>query len=774
MDLSKLSPLELIRLCEGADFWHTRAAPSLSLTALMMADGPHGLRKQERVGDMLGMNRSKPATCFPTAVLTACGWDTELMREIGAAIAREALSEGIGLVLGPGANLKRSPLCGRNFEYFSEDPLLTGKLASAFISGIQSEGAGACLKHFACNNQEYKRFSSDSVVDARTMRELYLRGFEIAVREGKPAAVMCAYNAVNGVHCSDSRELLTDILRSGWGFDGAVITDWGAMNDRISAFEAGCDLMMPGGSGHMESNCVRALESGRLSRESVEKCAERVVRLAERLSGPAEAGLAVDMDADHGLARRAAESCAVLLKNEGGILPIRDRSGTVFIGDMAAHPRYQGSGSSHINARKLTSAAGSCPDVLWVQGCLGDGSAPGTLIDEAVLAARGAQTAVIFAGLPPQCESEGFDREDMALPEGHVRLIEAVASANQNTVVVLSCGSPVELPWADTVRGILYLGLPGEAGGEAAARLLFGESNPGGKLAESWPMRYADCACAAYYGERDPLYREGLYVGYRYYASAGVPVRYPFGHGLSYTSFDYSDLAVDAGGVSFTLTNAGAVPGAEVAQLYFTPPESGYYRPRLNLCGFARVQLDPGESRRVRIDLDPGALAVWTEAGWRTPGGAYRLKLGSSSADIRLEADLELAGDMLPEPPETPGWYFAPSGAPDTADFERLLGRRVPERLLRRGLYTMENTLLDIHGDSRLARALYRAMELVIARASGWDRNSPEYRMMLSSAADASLSGMQINGGVRGPWLRMLLELANGRAARSLALLFRR
>ena len=324
------------------------------------------------------------------------------------------------------------------------------------------------------------------------------------------------------------------------------------------------------------------------------------------------------------------------------------------------------------------------------------------------------------------------------------------------------------------MRGILYLGLSGEAGGEAAAELLFGDANPGGKLAESWPLRYSDCVCAPYYGERDPLYREGLYVGYRHYASAGIPVRFPFGHGLSYTSFAYSDLAADEGGVSFTLTNTGAVPGAEVAQLYFTPPESGYYRPRLNLCGFARVQLAPGESRRVRIDLDPGALAVWTDAGWRTPGGTYRLALGSSSADIRLEAELSLAGDALPEPPGTPGWYFAPSGTPDTADFERLLGRRAPERLLRRGLYTMENTLLDIHADSRLARALYRAMELVIARASGWDRSSPEYRMMLSSAADASLSGMQINGGVRGPWLRVLLELANGRSSHALARLLGR
>lgn len=441
---------------------------------------------------------------------------------------------------------------------------------------------------------------------------------------------------------------------------------------------------------------------------------------------------------------------------------------------MAAHPRYQGSGSSHINARKLTSASGSCPDVLWVQGCLGDGSAPGTLVDEAAAAARRAGTAVVFAGLPPRCESEGFDRADMSLPEGHNRLIEAVAAANPNTVVVLCCGGAVELPWADKVRGILYLGLPGEAGGEAAAELLFGKAVPGGKLAESWPLSYSDCACAPFYGERDPLYREGLYVGYRYYSSAGVGVRYPFGHGLSYTSFAYSDLAVDEGGVSFTLANTGTVPGDEVAQLYFTPPESRYYRPRLNLCGFARVHLSPGESRRVRIDLDPGALAVWTDRGRLTPGGTYRLALGSSSEDIRLEAELTLSGDELPEPPETPDWYFAPSGTPGTADFERLLGRRLPARALRRGLYTMENTLLDIHGDSRLARVVYRAMELVIARASGGDRNSPEYRMMLSSAADASLSGMQINGGVRGPWLRMLLELANGRGARSLSLLFRR
>lgn len=758
-----MTDLELIRMCEGADCWHTRAVPELGLHPLMMADGPHGLRKQERGGDMLGMNRSKPATCFPTAVLTACGWDVELMREIGAAIAREALAEGVGLVLGPGANIKRSPLCGRNFEYFSEDPLLTGRLAAAFIEGVQSEGAGACLKHFACNNQEYKRFSSDSVVDDRTLREIYLRGFELAVKTAGPAAVMCAYNSVNGEHCSDSRRLLTDILREDWGFEGAVISDWGASNDRVRGFKAGCDLMMPGGSGYMEADCLRAMDSGELRREEVEACASRVAALAGRCSAAASQGRACDFGKNHELARRAAASCAVLLKNEGGILPLGVREGAVFIGDMAAHPRYQGAGSSHINPKRLTSAAGCCPDIKWVQGCLADGSTTGELVAAAERAARAAKTAVVFAGLPAQYESEGFDRVDMSMPKGHVRLIEAVAAANPDTVVVLSCGGAVELPWADRVRGILYMGLPGEAGGEAIVQLLFGEANPSGKLAESWPMTYSDSAVSEHYGERDPAYREGLYVGYRWYASAGIPVRCAFGHGLSYTCFEYSDMSVGDGEVSFTLKNTGKRAGAEVSQLYFTPPEGAYYRPRLNLCGFARTYLEPGESRRVRLDVPKESLAVWTGVGWRVPGGVYRLKLGSGSADIRLEAELRLRGDSLPEPPETPAWYFAPQGKPQTADLERLLGRRVEARARKKGGYTMENTLLDLCEGSAPARALRYVLEQVIAQSCGWDRASPEYKMMLASAVDASLSGMQINGGIRGPWLRVLLELANGK-----------
>lgn len=768
-----MTDLELIRLCEGADCWHTRGVPELGLHPLMMSDGPHGLRKQERAGDMLGMNRSKPAVCFPAAVLTACGWDLELLREIGAAIAREALSEGVGLVLGPGANIKRSPLCGRNFEYFSEDPLLTGRLAAAFIEGLQAEGAGACLKHFACNNQEYKRFSSDSRVDERTLREIYLRGFELAVRAAKPAALMCAYNSVNGEHCSDNRRLLTDILRGGWGFEGAVISDWGAGNDRLRGIKAGCDLLMPGGSGYMEADCLRAMDRGELSRVELELCAGRVERLARKYAAAASAGRACDYARDHELARLAAERCAVLLKNEGGILPVKDRAGTVFIGDMAAHPRYQGAGSSHINPKKLTSAAGCCPDIKWVQGCLADGGTTGELIAAAERAARSAKTAVVFAGLPAQYESEGFDRADMSMPEGHIRLIEAVAAANPDTVVVLSCGGAVECPWADRVRGILYMGLPGEAGGEAIERLLFGAANPSGKLAESWPMRYSDSAVSEHYGERDPLYREGLYVGYRWYSSAGIPVRFAFGHGLSYTEFEYSDMAVGDGAVSFTLTNAGKCAGAEVSQLYFVPPEGAYYRPRLNLCGFARTYLEPGESRRVRLDIAKESLEVWTPAGWRTPGGEYRLLLGSGSADIRLEAALTLPETELPEPPETPGWYFAPQGKPSTADFERLLGRRLAPRPVRKGTYTMESTLTDLCCSCRSARLLKLALEQVLVRAGGGDKSSPEYKMMLSSAADASLSAMQINGGIRGPWLGALLELANGRYKNCLGLLAR-
>ncbi len=760
----KLSLSEKIALGSGADFWHTKDLETHGIPALTMADGPHGLRKQTDASDMLGINDSVPATCFPTAVSTACSWDEALLSEVGQAIATEAKANGVGVVLGPGANIKRNPLCGRSFEYFSEDPHLTGKLAAAYIRGVEGAGVGSSLKHFACNSQEYQRFSSDSVVDERTLREMYLTGFELAVREGKPATVMCAYNKLNGEHCSDSKELLTDILRTEWGFDGMVVTDWGAMNDRIRAFQAGCDLCMPGGASFQEAEAVQAVKEGRLSENDVDNSVRRILCVMAQGAAATAQPTTADMEAHHELARRAAAESAVLLKNEDGLLPFAGGDDIVLIGHMARQLRYQGSGSSHINPWKLTDCVDTCPDIPFFEGCDADGDTTDELISQAVDAARSAKAAVVFAGLPDQYESEGFDREDMSMPAGHIRLIEAVAAANPNTVVVLLCGSAVELPWADKVKSILYMGLPGQAGGSAIMDLLLGRAVPCGKLAESWPIRYEDCVTSTYYanGQRDAHYREGVYVGYRYYTSAGVPVRYPFGHGLSYTPFSYSDLEIEGDTVRCTVTNVGSVAGKEIVQLYLAPPVGAFYRPVRELKGFCKVTLEPGESKTVEFTLTDRSFAIWNK-GWVIPGGQYTVLVGGSSEELPL-AGLISKPETTMEAPTVPQWYVSPAGGPSHEDFERLMGHPVAGAPLRKGQFTMENTLSQLKDHSLVMKMVYNAVRRNIAKGfPGKDLDTdPTFRMMLTSTTDASLNGMKIFMGKPSYLLDGLLETANG------------
>ena len=585
--LQQMTLEDRIALCSGENFWETKKYEKYGIPSLFMCDGPHGLRKQENVADMLGVNESRKATCFPAEVTTAGSWDPELLTAIGSAIGQEAREQGVGLVLGPGVNLKRNPLCGRNFEYFSEDPYLAGKLAAGFIRGAEAQGIGTSLKHFAANSQELSRFTSDSVLDERTLRELYLTAFEIAVKEGKPSTVMCAYPKLNGVHCSDNKALLTDILRTEWGFSGLVVTDWGAMNDRIEGFRAGCDLNMPGGSDYMEKEVLQAVKNGTLPESCVDDSARRVLKLVFRAAETLKEKTDCDYEAHHALAKRAAVEGAVLLKNEGGILPLKKDAKIAVIGAMAKNLRYQGSGSSHINPTKLSQPLDFLPGTLYAPGCDDRGDTTEDLLSQTAKTAQEAEIAVIFAGLPDRYESEGFDRADMKMPEGQLRMIDAVTAANPNTVVVLLCGSAVECPWADRVKGILYMGLPGQAGGEAVADLLCGRANPSGKLAESWPLSYADVPSSEIYGKTDDaLYEEGLYVGYRYYEKSGVAVRWPFGYGLSYTTFAYSDLTVDGNAVSVAVKNTGSFAGAEVVQLYIRAPQDGLHRPLRELKGF--------------------------------------------------------------------------------------------------------------------------------------------------------------------------------------------
>lgn len=765
---------EKIDFCTGGDFWHTKALPGVP--AIMMSDGPHGLRCQKGDTDMIGVNQSVPATCFPAAVTAGATWNRELYAAEGEAIGREALAEGVSVVLGPGCNCKRNPLGGRNFEYLSEDPYLAGKMAAAFIRGQQSTGAMSSLKHFAANSQEYKRQNGDSQMDARTLREIYLTGFEIAVKEGKPATVMCAYNKINGVHCSDSKVLLTDILRTEWGFDGMVVTDWGAMNDRIQGFQAGCDLNMPGGSQFMKRAAMEAVKNGILSEGDIDASVERILRLVE----PAQNDQAkpVDHEAHHALAQTIAEQGAVLLKNEADILPLQ-ASDVVLIGRMAGEMRYQGSGSSHINPTLLINLTDAMPDAAYVPCCDAQGNATETELEKVVKAARSHKIAIVTAGLPEIYESEGFDREHMRLPEGHNRMIEAVAEVNPNTVVVLFGGSAMELPWADKVKAILYMGLPGQAGGQAVYNLLTGKANPSGKLTESWPVSYQDVVSGDTFGVRNPEYREGIYVGYRYYDKAKKNIRYPFGHGLSYTNFAYSDLKVEKRAVTVTITNTGSRKGAEVVQLYIAPPKSGIFRPEKELKGFARVELEPGESKTVSFSLDDRSFAIWND-GWKVPGGTYQILIGASSRDIRLEAELEVTGEAVPAPDWQAGsWYETLDGIPGRAEWEKLIGHPVPiQPEPQKGSFTMGNSCAEMKDHSLMMKIQYKVTENIIAKSFGGkkDLRDPSYRMMLVCATDCPMRAVVINsnGSMSETMAEGMLHMANGHFLKGIAAMLKK
>lgn len=759
--LQSMTLEDKISLCSGESFWATKAYEKYGIPSLFMCDGPHGLRKQERAGgaDMLGVNESRPATCFPAEVTTAGSWDPALLEEIGAAIGEEARDQGVGLVLGPGANLKRNPLCGRNFEYFSEDPYLAGKLAAGFIRGLEGQGVGSSLKHFAANSQEKSRFTSDSVMDGRTLRELYLTAFEIAVKEGKPSTVMCAYPKLNGIHCSDNKKLLTDILRREWGFDGMAVTDWGAMNDRIEGFRAGCDLNMPGGSAYMEKEVLAAVKTGTLPESAVDASARRVLKLVFRATETLKAPAACDYAAHHTLAARTAEQGAVLLKNEGGVLPLKEGQTAALIGYMAKELRFQGAGSSHINPTQVANPVDAMPGLPFAPGCDARGDTTDALIDQAAELAKGVAVPVVFAGLPGRYESEGFDRTDMKMPEGHLRLIDAVADANPNTVVVLLCGAPVECPWGGKVRAILYMGLPGQAGGKAAADLLYGRVNPSGKLAESWPLRYEDCISSSYYGKtKDALYMEGVYVGYRYYDKARRTVRWPFGYGLSYTSFTYSDLKSAGSTVSVTVTNTGSLAGAEVVQLYLRPPQDGVYRPVRELKGFQKVFLQPGEAKAISFALDERAFAIWQD-GWVIPSGTYSVEVGG------LTSELAVVGKTLSLPVWQAGsWYDICQGMPTEAGWEAMLERKYVPPVLKKGQFTMDNTVMEMKDYSLIMKIMYKAVETTIAKGFGGkaDYENPEFRMLIESSAGGPLRSMQISGGMKGGLMQGLLEMANG------------
>jgi len=694
--LDSLSLEEKCALLQGATTFGSRPNPRLGIPAIAFSDGPTGLRHQAGAADHLGLNASEPATCFPTAVTVSDSWDPDLGERIGRAMAEEAAVQGVNVILGPGLCIKRSPLCGRNFEYFSEDPYLAGKMAAAYVRGLQSTGLAACPKHFAVNSQETRRQASDSVIDERTLREIYLTGFEIVVREAAPKTIMSSYNLVNGTYANENEHLLKDILRDEWGFDGAVVTDWGGSNDHVAGVQAQSAFEMPAPGNGSTRELLAAVKAGTLSMEDIDACVLDVIKLAmETHQTVAEAPSSFDVEAHHALAREAAAEGIVLLKNDCDILPLAAGTKVALIGDFAQTPRYQGAGSSAVNSTKvdaLLDMAGETDLALvgYEPGFERHGGVNAEKRDAAVELAGRADVVLLCLGLDELAESEGVDRRDMLLNDNQRDLVKAIAEVNPNVVVLLSAGSSVETDWVRDAKAVVYCALGGQAGAGAALDVVCGRVNPSGKLTETWPIHLEDTPTAGRFPseERTAEYREGLYVGYRYYKTAGIPVAYPFGYGMSYTSFEYSDLESTEWDVTFTVKNTGGVAGTEVCQVYVAKPEHVVFRPAEELKGFQRVTLAPGEQRRITIALGDKAFRYFDVGTnrWEVEGGLYELRVGASSDDIRLSSNVRIFGTGTTNPyggrDVTP---YETGKVTDVTDehFVALLGADVPDTRAR-------------------------------------------------------------------------------------------
>jgi beta-glucosidase len=684
---------EKCHLLSGRDFWQTQSVKRLGVESMTLSDGPHGIRKQAEGGDQLGLGGSLPATCYPTAATMANSWDPTLGEELGKMLGEEAASQDVCVLLGPGLNIKRNPFCGRNFEYFSEDPYLAGKMAAGYIRGIQANGVSACPKHFAANNTELRRMASDSVMDERTLREIYLTNFEIAVCEGHPKSIMSSYNMVNGVYANENAHLLQEILRDTWGFDGFVVSDWGANNDFTEGVRAGSHLEMPGTGGDGPRQLMQAVADGRITEAEVDKRVDELldVMLSTRKAVDPLKGKPFDVDAHHAFAQKASEQSVVLLKNENDILPLRPGSKVAVIGEFAKKARYQGAGSSVVNCTKLDHTMDVIGNfdldvVGFAPGYPRHGAPDAAMIETAVTVAKLADYVLLYLGLDEISESEGLDRSTLAIPQCQIEALKAVAAANPNVIVVMSAGSSVEMPWISQCKALVHGYLCGQAGASAVLKVILGEVNPSGRLSESYPVKYEDCSTAPYFPakQRNVEYREGLYVGYRYYETAQIPVLFPFGFGLSYTSFAYSDLKVTDKAAAFTLTNTGKKDGAEVAQLYVHAKNPTVYRPAKELKGFQKVFLKAGESREVTIPLDDKAFRYWNDktGKFEIDGGEYEILIGASVADIKLSGAVTVKGTDAPkceDPAKLPHYFSGEIKAVPDAEFEALLGRPIPD-----------------------------------------------------------------------------------------------
>ncbi len=687
--VSRMTLEEKASLMSGANFWNTKPVARLGIPGIMLTDGPHGLRKQGGKADHLGLNKSIPATCYPSAAGLANTWDEELIENMGRHLGLEAASEGVSVLLGPGVNVKRSPLCGRNFEYFSEDPYLSGKMAAALIRGIQSNGISACVKHYAANSQELRRMTNDSVVDERTLREIYLPAFEMAVKEGGVRCLMTSYNRVNGIYAHEHPHLLRDILYGEWGYRGVVVSDWGGNNDRVESVRQGGTLEMPSSGGQTDRHIVNAVREGRLDEALLDEQVDRILDLTLSTQGHIT-GKSYDKDAHHAVAAIVAEKSAVLLKNESNILPLDRKTKIAVIGDFARAPRYQGAGSSKINPTRLDCGL----DALKSIGASIVGFAPGFrrggkedkgLIKQACNLAKDADVVLLWLGLDEGGEAEGIDRPDMRLPANQIDLLNAVAEVNPNVVVVLSCGCAVEMNWDDRAVAVIHGYLGGQAGALAMAKLILGDVNFSGKLSETVPVSYEEVSSAPYYPgmEATSEYREGLYVGYRYFDTTKRSVKYPFGHGLSYTAFEYTGLQIFDDRIEFSVSNTGEAYGEEIAQLYVHAKTNGMFRPEQELKGFVKICLRSGEKKRVSIALNDRTFAVWSiiENDWVVEDGSYEIRVGASSRDIRLTAEVRKgSATENPYPRELfAPWYSGEVHSVSDESFAALLGYPIPE-----------------------------------------------------------------------------------------------
>lgn len=781
--LQKMTTEEKAAILGGKTVWQTRENERLSIPSIFLSDGPHGLRKQAGAGDHLGLNASLEATCFPTAATIANSWDEKLGEELGEALGEEAASMDVDVLLGPGLNIKRSPLCGRNFEYFSEDPYLSGKMAAAYIRGIQRMGVAACPKHFAVNSQELRRMAMDAVIDERTLREIYLTGFEIAVKEGKSKAIMSSYNRVNGTYANENKHLLTDILREEWGFDGMVVSDWGGNNDAVKAVEAGANLEMPNCGYGSAREIVKAVKDGTLSESVLDERVCELVKVIMDLkehknTGRDEKHSGFNREEHHRLAKRAAAASMVLLKNEASILPLDRNKKLAIIGDFAFAPRYQGAGSSMVNPTKVEAVAGIARDYKlnilgMTRGYKRDGDVDEAEKKAALDLAEKADIVIFCFGLNEISESEGLDRTHMRIPQNQIELLQDISKVNENVVGILSAGSAMEMPWQSCCKAILNGYLNGQAGASATLDILTGAVNPSGRLAETYPIAYEHTPSFRYYpsSERTSEYRESIFVGYRYYDTSKVRVQYPFGFGLSYTEFTYSGLKVDDSGAELTVSNTGDRDGAEVVQMYVGLPNAIVFRPEKELKGFAKVFLKAGESRKVKIPFDDKTFRYWnvkTES-WEVETGTYNVMIGSSVADIRLVGTIERTGSnigMPYNPALLPYYYTGLVQKISDEEYETLLGHKVPSGEWSGQLGVNDAICQMYYAKSRLARFVYKV--LTDKKKKSEQTGKPDLNVLFIYNMPLRAIAKMTNGMVGMDMVHGMVEIVNGEFFRGL------